>query len=85
VRVSVNVGLVMVFSHEVIQRVTRLNLDIHRAAGILVVPHAAEKLMRRRDHLDASRRGFVVADQDDPEAADVKGRVGKAGPSSSNG
>ena len=49
-RESANAGLVMVFSQEVIQRVTRLNLEIHRAAcgngrGAMV-NHAADKLVR---------------------------------------
>ena len=48
-RESANAGLVMVFSQEVIQRVTRLNLDIHRVnctEGGAVVSHAADKLAR---------------------------------------
>jgi alkylation response protein AidB-like acyl-CoA dehydrogenase len=44
-RESANAGLVMNYSQEVIQRVTRLNLDIHRAAGG-VVDAAADKLVR---------------------------------------
>jgi len=44
-RDSANAGLVMVFSQEVIQRVTKLNLDIHRAAGG-VMKTAADKLVR---------------------------------------
>jgi acyl-CoA dehydrogenase len=44
-RDSANAGLVMVFSQEVIQRVTKLNLDIHRIAGG-VMNTAADKLVR---------------------------------------
>ncbi len=52
-RESANAGLVMVFSQEVIQRVTKLNLDIHRAAYLTkysteggVMNTAADKLVR---------------------------------------
>jgi alkylation response protein AidB-like acyl-CoA dehydrogenase len=44
-RESANAGLVMVYSQEIIQRVTRLNLDIHVAGGAMM--HAgADKLVR---------------------------------------
>ena len=42
---GVNPGFVMNFSQEVIQEVTRLNMDIHGAAGFTMDP-LANKLVR---------------------------------------
>ena len=45
VRIGNNVLLVN-FSSDVIQRVTRLNMDIHAGTGVVEMPAAVDKLVR---------------------------------------
>ena len=63
---SANAGLVMNWSTDVIQRVTRLNMEIHGAEGCMM-NRARGQAGARRDGVDAPRRRHGAAGQG-PEA-----------------